>query len=283
MKRVVHAACPHDCPDACGVLITVDDGRATKIQGDPEHPVTRGFLCAKVAKYLDRVYSPDRGLYPMRRVAPKGLVAAQRPGEPGGAVPRQLEQVWHRMTWDEALDEIASRFRGIIAEFGSEAILPYSYGGTLGALNGASMDRRFFGRLGASQLDRTICSSAGEAGLESVMGVKLGTEPEQFIHSRYIIAWASNIHGNNVHLWPFIVEARRRGAKLVVIDPYRTRTAAYADWYLSINPGTDGALALAMMHVIIGEGLHDGDYVAKYSLGLRVNAVFSPLKREVNP
>jgi anaerobic selenocysteine-containing dehydrogenase len=254
-KQVVHAACPHDCPDACGVLITVEDGRATKIQGDPNHPMTRGFLCAKVAKYLDRVYSPDRVLYPMRRIAAKGTASTKG------------DEVWQRITWDEALDEIAKRFRAIIAEFGPEAILPYSYGGTLGALNGASMDRRFFTRLGASELERTICSSAGEAGLESVMGVKLGTEPDQFVHSRYIIAWASNIHGNNVHLWPYIVEARRRGAKLVVIDPYRTRTAACADWYLPINPGTDGALALAMMHVIIGEGLHDADYVAKYTLG----------------
>jgi anaerobic selenocysteine-containing dehydrogenase len=260
MKQVVHAACPHDCPDACGVLITVEDGRATKIQGDPGHPVTQGFLCAKVAKYLDRVYSPDRVLYPMRRIAAKG--SAGNAVEDVRATP-----TWQRISWDEALDEIASRFRRIIAEFGSEAILPYSYGGTLGALNGASMDRRFFNRLGASELDRTICSSAGEAGLESVMGVKLGTEPEQFIHSRYIIAWASNIHGNNVHLWPYIVEARRRGAKLVVIDPYRTRTAACADWYLPINPGTDAALALAMMHVIIGEGLYDADYVARHTLG----------------
>ena len=256
MKTVVHAACPHDCPDACGVLITVEEGCATKIQGDPSHPVTQGFLCAKVAKYLDRVYSPDRVLYPMRRIAPKGNAAATA-----------STQAWQRITWDEALDEIAARFRNIIAEFGPEAILPYSYGGTLGALNGASMDRRFFTRLGASELERTICSSAGEAGLESVMGVKLGTEPDQFVHSRYIIAWASNIHGNNVHLWPYIVEARRKGAKLVVIDPYRTRTAACADWYLPINPGTDGALALAMMHVIIAEGLHDTDYIAKYTLG----------------
>ncbi len=176
-------------------------------------------------------------------------------------------QAWQRISWDEALDEIASRFRAIAAEFGSEAILPYSFGGTLGALNGASMDRRFFHRLGASQLERTICSAAGEAGLESVLGVKMGTEPEQFRHSKYIIAWASNIHANNVHLWPFIAEARRNGAKLVVIDPYRTRTAACADWYLPINPGTDAALALGMMHVIIGENLHDADYVAKYTLG----------------
>jgi anaerobic selenocysteine-containing dehydrogenase len=259
MKQIVHAACPHDCPDACGVLITIEDGRATKIQGDPEHPVTRGFLCAKVAKYLDRVYSTDRVLYPMRRIAPKG------PANSGMSVGGL--QTWQRISWDDALDEIASRFRAISAEFGSEAILPYSYGGTLGALNGASMDRRFFHRLGASQLDRTICSAAGEAGLKSVLGVKLGTEPEQFRYSKYIIAWASNIHGNNVHLWPFITEARRNGAKLVVIDPYRTRTAACADWYLPINPGTDAALALGMMHIIIGENLYDADYVAKCTLG----------------
>ncbi|HZE27746.1 MAG TPA: molybdopterin-dependent oxidoreductase [Terriglobales bacterium] len=254
MKKVVHAACPHDCPDACGVLITVEGGRATKIQGDPKHPVTRGFLCAKVAKYLDRVYSPGRVLYPMKRVVPKGS------GNKDGSD-------FRRISWDEALDEIASQFKGIVAEFGSEAILPYSYGGTLAVLSGASMDRRFFHRLGASQLERAICSAAGEAGLKSVIGVKLGTEPEQFRQSRYIIAWGANIHGNNVHLWPFVEEARRAGAQLVVIDPYRTRTAKCADWHLPINPGTDAALALGMMHVIVGEGLHDADYVANYTTG----------------
>jgi anaerobic selenocysteine-containing dehydrogenase len=266
MKSVVHAACPHDCPDACGVLITVEDGKATKIQGDPEHPVTRGFLCAKVAKYLDRVYSPDRVLYPMRRVGPKGPVENRAGGAPA-ATRVDTAPTLRRISWDEALDEICTRFRSISSEFGSEAILPYSFGGTLGALNGACMDRRFFHRLGASQLDRAICSMAGETGLQTVLGVKLGTEPEQFPHSRYIIAWAANIHGNNVHLWPFIAEARRKGAKLVVIDPYRTRTAACADWYLPINPGTDVALALGLMHVIIGENLHDADYVSKYTLG----------------
>ena len=259
MKKVVHAACPHDCPDACGVLITVEDGRATRIQGDPSHPVTRGFLCAKVAKYLDRVYSPQRVLYPMRRVAPKGRTAQ-------GNHDSQTSD-FERITWKQALEEITERFKSIVAEFGSEAILPYSYGGTLGVLNGASMDRRFFHRLGASQLARNICSAAGEAGLKSVIGVKLGTEPEQFRHSRYIIAWASNIHGNNVHLWPFIQEARRAGAKLVVIDPYRTRTAACADWFLPINPGTDAALALGMMHVIISERLYDAGYVEQHTLG----------------
>jgi anaerobic selenocysteine-containing dehydrogenase len=288
MKKVVHAACPHDCPDACGVLITVEEGRATKIQGDPSHPVTRGFLCAKVAKYLDRVYSPERVLYPMRRVGPKGplggsggpssgLRSLGPPGRPGAAVPTRPEasQAFQRITWEDALDEITSRFKNIVAEFGGEAILPYSYGGSIAVLNGAAMDRRFFHRLGASQLARTICSMAGEEGLKSVIGIKMGTEPEQFRHSRYIVAWGANIHGNNVHLWPFIEEGRRAGAKLVVIDPYRTRTAKCADWYLPINPGTDAALALAMMHVIINDGLYDSDYVARYSVG------FEPLRQKV--
>jgi anaerobic selenocysteine-containing dehydrogenase len=265
MKKIVHAACPHDCPDACGVLITVEDGRATKIQGDPAHPVTRGFLCAKVAKYLERVYSPDRVLYPARRLGQKG------------PNPR-----WERISWDAARDEICERFRSISREFGSEAILPYSYGGTLGVLNGSGVDHAFFHRLGASQLARNICAKAGEVGLISVLGRKLGTEPEQFAHSRYIIAWAANIHGTNVHLWPFIQEARRKGAKLVVIDPYKTRTARCADWYLPVRPGTDVALALGMMHVIIGENLHDADYVARYTLGfdeLRGKAAQYPPER----
>ena len=275
MKKVVHAACPHDCPDACGVLITVDDGKAVKIQGDPAHPVTRGFLCAKVAKYLDRVYSPDRVLYPMRRVGAKGLDGAVRqklPFDTGSdrnvrATQPVAPNAFERISWDEALDEIASRLKSVAAEFGSESILPYSYGGTLGKLGFGSMDRRFFHRVGASQLARTICAEAGAAGVKSVFGVNMGTEPEQFRHSKYIIAWAANIHGNNVHLWPFIEEARRNGAKLVVIDPYRTRTAACADWHIPINPGTDVALALGMMHVIFNENLHDAGYLAQHTIG----------------
>ena len=255
-SKTVHAACPHDCPDACGVLITVEqrDGaaHATQIKGDPQHPVTRGFLCAKVAQYLERVYSPDRVLYPMRRVTPKGH---------GGFAD------FERITWDDALETIAARFRQIVAEHGAEAILPYSYGGTLAVLNGGSMDRRFFHRLGASRLDRTICSTPGEAAIRSVYGAKIGTEPEQFALSRYIIAWGANIHGNNIHLWPFLEEARRHGAKLVVIDPYKTRTARLADWHIAIRPGTDVALALGMMHVIINERLYDADYVSRYTIG----------------
>ncbi len=269
MKHIVHAACPHDCPDACAVLITVEDGRATRIQGDPAHPVTRGFLCAKVAKYLERVYSPDRVLYPLKRVVAKGRGQGDFSD-------------FERISWDQALDEIAERFRAVVRDHGAEAILPYSYGGTLAVLNGSTMDRRFFHRLGASQLARNICSEAGEAGLRSVIGAKLGTEPEQFRHSRTIIAWGANIHGNNVHLWPFIEEARRKGARLIVLDPYRTRTAACADWYLPIHPGTDVALALGMMHVIIREELHDREYVAQHTIGfeqLRERVREYPLER----
>src|ERR1700676_210255 len=218
MKQVVHAACPHDCPDACGVLITVDEGRAVKIQGDPAHPVTRGFLCAKVTKYLDRVYSPDRVLYPMRRVAAKGISPL-----PADKSVRATRSEFERITWDEALDEITARLKSIAAEFGSEAILPFSYGGTLGKLGYASMDRRFFHRLGASQLDRNICSEAGSAGVKSVYGLNIGTEPEQFRQSKYIIAWAANIPGQKCDLVPLHGEGPPRGAKLIVIDPYRTR------------------------------------------------------------
>jgi len=258
--KVVHAVCSHDCPDSCGVLVTVDEttGRAVKVQGDPSHPVTRGFLCGKVAKYLDRVYSPDRLLYPMRRRAgvPKGPLAQGHEAE-----------AFERISWDEALDEVAARLKAIAAEFGPESVLPYSYAGTIGKLGYGSMDRRFFHRLGASQLDRTICSTAGGAALLSVYGVKLGTPPEDFAHAGLIIAWGANVHGNNVHLWPFIEEARRKGAKLVVIDPYRTRTAALADEHLAINPGTDAALAVGMMHAIFSMGLEDGEYIARCTTG----------------
>src|ERR1700733_9359519 len=262
--KVVHAVCSHDCPDSCGVLVTVDQrtGRAVKMQGDPSHPVTRGFLCGKVAKYLDRVYSPERLLYPMRRKAgaPKGPSGY-------GAVRGREADAFERISWDQALGEIAAKLKKIAAEFGPESVLPYSYAGTIGKLGYGSMDRRFFHRLGASQLDRTICSTAGGQALKSVYGIKLGIPPEDFVHAGLIIAWGANIHGNNVHLWPFIEEARRKGAKLVVIDPYRTRTAALADEHLVINPGTDAALALGMMHVILSMGLEDREYVAACTHG----------------
>ena len=203
-------------------------------------------------------------LYPLRR----------KKNVPKGGGHKNFDD-FERITWDSALEEIATKFAAISKEFGSEAILPYSYGGTLGVLGNASMDHRFFHRLGASQLNRTICATAGGDAIITVLGRKLGTDMEAFRHSKYIIAWGANIHGTNIHLWPFIEEARRNGAKLVVIDPYKTRTAALADWYLPINPGTDVALALAMMHVIINENLYDADYVAKYTLG------FDELKKKV--
>src|SRR6202046_2582026 len=262
--KVVHAVCSHDCPDSCGVLVTVDQatGRAVKMQGDPKHPVTRGFLCGKVAKYLDRVYSPERLLHPMRRKAgvPKGPAGY-------GAVRGREADAFERISWDQALDEIAAKLKKIATECGRKSVLPYSYAGTIGKLGYGSMDRRFFHRLGASQLDRTICSTAGGQALKRVYGVKLGTPPQDFVHAGLILAWGANIHGNNVHLWPFIEEARRKGAKLVVIDPYRTRTAALADEHLVINPGTDAALALGMMHVILSMGREDREYIARCTTG----------------
>src|SRR5579883_2399911 len=259
VAKTVHAVCSHDCPDSCGVLVSVDEaGRAVRIQGDPDHPITRGFLCGKVARYLDRVYSPDRLLYPMRR----------RNGVPKGPLPFGREkEAFERIRWDEALDQITEKLRQISAEYGPEAVLPYSYAGTIGVLGYGSMDRRFFHRLGASQLDRTICSTAGGDALVSVYGRKLGTDTELFPLAQYIIVWGGNVHGNNIHLWPFIEEARRNGAKLVVIDPYQTRTAKASDWHIAINPGTDVALALGMMHIILRDGLEDADYIAANTHG----------------
>src|SRR5271168_881861 len=219
MPETRHSVCALDCPDTCSLLINVEDGRGSHLRGDPAHPVTRGFLCGKVARYLDREYSPNRLLYPQKRVGAKG------------------EGKFERISWDEALDTIAGRLETISNSDGPEAILPYSYAGTMGVLNGSGMDRRFFHRLGASRLDRTICSSAGGAALMLSQGAKLGTEPEQFAQSKLIIAWGANILGTNVHLWPFIVEARRRGARLVVIDPVKNRTGRAADSHLAINPG----------------------------------------------
>ncbi len=251
------------------MLVTVDEltGRAIKLQGDPAHPVTRGFLCGKVAKYLDRVYSPDRLLYPMRR----------RAGIAKGPLPQGREaEAFERLSWEEALDTIAARLDAIAAEHGPESILPYSYAGTIGQLGFGSMDRRFFHRLGASQLDRTICASAGTAALMSVYGTRLGTRPEDFAHAGLVLAWGANIHGNNIHLWPFIEQARRAGARLVVIDPFRTRTAALADEHLAIRPGTDALLALGLLHVIFREALEDRGYLERCTVGseeLRAHAL----------
>ena len=247
--RTVKVVCPHDCPDTCVMTVNVVDGRASGIGGDPEHRFTRGFLCAKVNQYLDRVYSPDRILHPLRRVGRKG------------------EGRFERISWDQALDEIRDRLKAVIASDGPQAILPYSYAGNMGLLSFGSMDRRFFHALGASLLDRTICSSAGSAGLKATIGRSIGFDPEAIVHARLVVAWGANIVSSNVHLWPFVEEARRRGARLVVIDPYRSKTAELADLHLAPMPGTDAALALGMMHVIFREGLEDADYLDRHTLG----------------
>ncbi|HEV8501514.1 MAG TPA: molybdopterin oxidoreductase family protein [Casimicrobiaceae bacterium] len=249
-RREVRGACPHDCPDTCAMVVTVENGRAIAIRGAADHPPTAGTLCTKVARYLDRTYSTDRLLHPMKRVGAKGSGAFERIG------------------WDEALATIAERFRTIAASAdGPEAIVPYSYCGTMGLLQSSSMDRRFFHRLGASLLDRTICATAGKAGWASVIGAAMGTDIEAFVDSRLIIIWGSNPIASNLHFWTRVQEAKRRGARLVAIDPYRSATAEKCHEHLAVMPGTDAALALGLMHVLIDEGLIDADYVARHTLG----------------
>ncbi|MEP7275129.1 MAG: molybdopterin oxidoreductase family protein [Betaproteobacteria bacterium] len=249
-RHVVRAACPHDCPDTCAMLVTVEDGRAIAIRGDPAHPTTRGTLCTKVARYLDRTYSQDRVLHPMRRVGRKG------------------EGRFARISWDEALDEIASRFAGIAdSPDGPQAIVPYSYAGTMGYLQYGSMDRRFFHRLGASLLDRTICASAGKAGWAAVIGASIGMDVEQYENSRLILIWGSNAVTSNLHFWTRAQEAKRRGARLVAIDPYRSVTAEKCHEHVALMPGTDAALAYGIMQVLIAEDLVDRDYVDRYTVG----------------
>jgi len=249
-RIVVRGACPHDCPDTCALLTTVEKGRAIKVEGAPDHPTTRGTLCTKVARYLERTYSDQRLLHPMRRAGPKGS--------------GRLE----RITWDEALDTIAARFKAIAAsKDGPQAILPYSYAGTMGLLQYGSMDRRFFHKLGASLLDRTICATAGKAGYAATIGASIGTDLEQFENARLILIWGSNPIVSNLHLWSRVQEAKRRGATLIAIDPYRSLTAEKCHRHLALLPGTDAALALGMMHVLIAEDLLDHDYIARHTLG----------------
>ena len=249
-RRVVRGACPHDCPDTCALLTTVENGRAVAIRGDPDHPSTNGVLCTKVARYLDRTYSDQRLLHPLRRVGRKG------------------EGRFERIEWDEAIATIAERFGEIAASAeGPEAIVPYSYAGTMGLLQYASMDRRFFHRLGASLLDRTICASAGKTGWAAAIGASVGMDFEQYANSRLILIWGSNPVTSNLHFWARAQEAKRRGAKLIAIDPYRSATAEKCTQHVALLPGTDGALALGIMHVLIAENLLDQDYIDRYTQG----------------
>ena len=256
-RHIVKAACPHDCPDTCAMEITVENGVAVEVSG-AAMPFTEGTLCTKVAKYLDRTYSKDRVLYPLRRVGAKG---------PGAG---RLE----RISWDEALDEIAAKFKTIAAE-DPQQILPCSYAGTMGILQFKSMDRRFFNRLGASLLDRTLCSSAGQMGVKVTLGGSVGMDPERFDEAKLILIWGSNPIVSNLHVWSRCQQAKRRGAKLIAIDPWRSQTAEKCHQHVRLLPGTDAALALGMMHVIIGEGRIDRDYVERHTLG------FEALKKRV--
>src|SRR5919197_1522569 len=247
---VVRGACPHDCPDTCAMLVTVQDGRAVRVAGDPDHPFTQGFLCAKVNRYVERTYHPERLTQPLRRSGPKGA------------------GTFEPISWDEALDEIAQRLRAIprSAE-GPQAILPYSYAGTMGLVQGSSMDRRFFHLLGASMLDRTICSMAGTVGMRMTLGANIGADGEGIPESDLVLLWGTNTLTSNPHLWPFILQARRRGAPIFAIDPLRTRTAEQCDEWIALRPSTDAALALGMMHVVFAERLEDRDYLERYTLG----------------
>ncbi len=246
----VRGACPHDCPDTCAIVTTVEDGRAVRIEGDPDHPVTQGFLCTKVNRYLERTYHRDRLQHPLRRIGPKGSGR------------------FERVSWEDALREIAGRLRRIIDEHGAEAILPYSYAGTMGYLQGESMDRRFFHTLGASKLDRTICSTAGGAGMRMTVGANIGADAESIPDCDLVMLWGTNTLTSNPHLWPFVLRARENGAHIVCIDPIRTRTAQQCDEWIPIRPGTDAALALGIMHVLFRDGLEDDDFIAKHTLGV---------------
>ena len=251
--KVIKGACPHDCPDTCALEYHVADGKLIEVKGAASHSVTAGVLCTKVAKYPLRTYHPTRIKTPLKRIGAKGE---------GKFVP---------ISWDEALTTIASKFKSVIAEHGAEAILPYSYAGTMGMLQYGSMDRRFFHTIGASQLERGICSSAGAAGLAVTLGSRLGTDVEAFAHSELIILWGTNPITSSVHLWARCQEAKKRGARLIAIDPYRSLSAEKCHQWLPIKPGTDAALALGMMHVLIRDDAEthalDHDYIAKYTLG----------------
>ena len=247
-NRFVRAACPHDCPDTCAIRVTVEDGVAVRVQGDPDHPPTHGALCTKVARYPERTYHPERLLHPLRRIGPKG---AGR---------------FERIDWDTALDEIASRLERIAAR-DPEAILPYSYAGTMGLVQGDSMSARFFHRLGASLLDRTICASAGAAALDAIYGSRVGMHVERYAESRVILIWGSNSIASSVHFWSFAQQAKRAGAKLICIDPRRTETADKCHQHIALLPGTDGALALGLIREIDAHGWIDRDYVESYTEG----------------
>ncbi len=261
--QTIRGACPHDCPDTCSLVTTVENGVALRVQGNPEHRHTDGALCTKVSRYTERTYHPDRLLHPLVRTGPKGSGQFRRVG------------------WDEALDLVAARLKDIAAR-DPQAVLPYSYAGTMGQVQGEGMAARFFHRLGASFLDRTICASAGGEALTQTLGGKVGMKVEHFADSKLIVIWGSNSIGSNLHFWRLAQQAKRNGARLVCIDPRRSETAEKCHEHIALRPGTDAALALALMHQLITHDWLDHDYIAQHTLGwegLRERALQWPPER----
>lgn len=259
----VRGACPHDCPDTCALLTTVQDGVAIRVQGNPDHLPTDGALCTKVSRYTERSYHPERILHPLKRIGPKGS--------------GQFEP----MSWNAALNEIATRLQAIAAR-DPQAILPYSYAGTMGLVQAEGMAARFFHKLGASHLERTICSAAGGEGMMATLGGKVGMKVEHFAESRLILIWGSNSVASNLHFWRLAQQAKRDGARLVCIDPRRTETADKCHDHIALRPGTDAALALALMHQLITHDWLDHDYIERHTLGwaaLRERALQWPPER----
>ncbi len=248
-RKSFFGACPHDCPDTCAMIYEVENGKLVEVKGNREHPMTRGGLCVKLKDFHDHHHNPDRLLYPLRRTGPKGS--------------KQFE----RISWEEAIKEIGRRWREIIATYGSQAIMPYSYLGNMGLVQGIASGDPFFNRLGTTVNEKTFCASGSSTAWLLTVGPTGGVDPESFVHSRYIVIWACNSISTNLHHWPFVLEAQKRGAKIVVIDSYRSRTAKAADWHICPRPGTDGAFAMGVINSIISQGLIDKDYVEKHTYG----------------
>ncbi|MBD7969032.1 molybdopterin-containing oxidoreductase family protein [Paenibacillus gallinarum] len=249
LNGVFPAVCPLDCPDTCGLLLHKEDGKIVKVSGNPAHPITQGAICNKVRHMTERIYHEERVLYPLRRTGTKG------------------EGRFERISWEEAIKEITGRFTQIIQEHGSEAILPYSFYGNMGVLGVDGMDRRFFHAIGASYLEQTICSAAGDAGWKYTMGANRGTVPEETEHADLIVIWGGNIVSTRMHQVVLAEKARKKGAKVIVIDVHRNRTAQWADWFIPLHPGTDAALALGIIHVLFKEGMINESFLTRYTVG----------------
>ena len=248
-RTTFFGGCPHDCPDTCAMIYEVEDGKLVEVRGNKEHPMTRGGLCVKLKDYHDHHYNPDRVLYPLRRVGPKG------------------SRQYARISWDEAIGEIVTRWSEIIARYGSQAIMPYSYLGNEGLVQGLTAGDAFFNKLGTTVNEKTFCASGSSTAWLLTVGPTGGVDPESFVHSRYIVIWACNSISTNLHHWPFVLEAQKRGAKVVVIDSYRSRTAKQADWHIMPKPGTDGALAMGIIAALIEGGHVDQEWVDKHTVG----------------